>query len=278
MRSGAAGRRPAPALFLIASGLVAGCRPPAPAEWVEPSTGMRFMLIPAGQFQMGSPPGEPGHESQEVLHDVRITAPFYLGKFEVTQQQWQQVMGDQPSWFSQCGADCPVERVDWHRAREFLTRLSALAGHDFRLPTEAEWEYACRAGTVSPFSSGASLPATIANYDGRYPYPGSAPGVYRGSPVPVGSFPANAWGLHDLHGNVWEWTADAHCPYPGSATADPRGECDSELKVIRGGSWAFNADSARCALRYTHRPADSGFSLGFRVARGAGGGAAGGAS
>ena len=254
-------------LLLLACALAARCRDRLPEEWIEPHTGMRFVLIPAGDFQMGSPPEETGHEAQEVPYRVRLTSAFYLGKFEVTQEQWRQVMGTEPSWFSTCGPDCPVERVDWHQAQEFVARLSTLSGHDFRLPTEAEWEYACRAGAASPYSTGSTLPATAANYDGRYPNPGSAPGPYRGGPVPVGSFPANAWGLHDLHGNVWEWTSDSHCPYPERAVENPRAECASETKVIRGGSWAFNADSSRCALRYTHRPADSGYSLGLRVVR-----------
>ena len=266
-------RGAARAVFVLACGLAGGCRAELPAEWVEPHTGMVFSLIAPGSFRMGSPVTEIGHQEQELLHEVRITSAFFLGKYEVTQDQWRRVMDAEPSWFSTCGSDCPVERIDWHQAQEFLGRLRALAGREFRLPTEAEWEYACRAGSETAFSTGSSLHATAANYDGRYPYPGTAPGPYRAAPVAVGSFPANAWGLHDLHGNVWEWTADPHCPYSEGPVADPRASCASELRVIRGGSWAFDADSARCALRYTHRPQDSGFSLGLRLAFSAGAGA-----
>jgi formylglycine-generating enzyme required for sulfatase activity len=160
-----------------------------------------------------------------------------------------------------------VENVDFDEVQGFLAALNRQAGGGFRLPTEAEWEYACRAGTSTPFATGARLDATQANVHGGHPYPGGAPGPVRGRSLPVGSFTPNAWGLHDLHGNVWEWCADWHCPYdPGPAT-DPVGNCASGRRVIRGGSWAFGADSARCALRYTHRPQDRGPSLGFRVAR-----------
>ena len=131
-------------------------------------------------------------------------------------------------------------------------RASALR---YRLPTEAEWEYACRAGTTAPFSTGESLSAAQANFKGK-------------SPAPVGTYPLNPWGLADMHGNVWEWTSDWYAPYAERATAniDPHGPASGEKRVIRGGSWNFDSDSARCALRYTHAPQDKGFSLGFRVA------------
>jgi formylglycine-generating enzyme required for sulfatase activity len=130
----------------------------------------------------------------------------------------------------------------------------------------ADREIACRAGTQTPFNTGASLGTDQANFDGRYPYDAESPGSYREKPTPVGSFPPNAWGFFDLHGNVWEWTEDWHCPYPEGTVRDPVGGCASPYRVIRGGSWYFNADSARCALRYTHRPQDVGPSLGFRIA------------
>jgi formylglycine-generating enzyme required for sulfatase activity len=157
--------------------------------------------------------------------------------------------------------------VSWFDVQRFLVRLSGLSGHRLRLPTEAEWEYACRAGTSGAFSTGAALSAEQANYDGRYPLPGGPAGRYRGAPVPVRSFAPNALGLYDMHGNVWEWCQDEFCPYPAGPAVDPVGRCGATLRVIRGGSWAFDADSARCALRYTHRPQDSGYSLGFRLVR-----------
>ncbi|HXT22757.1 MAG TPA: formylglycine-generating enzyme family protein [Thermoanaerobaculia bacterium] len=228
---------------------------------------MSFALIPAGRFTMGSPPGELGREAQELPHEVRISRAFYMGIHEVTQRQWQQVMGSNPSWFRGCGKDCPVERVSWHQVQVFITRLNRLTAQRFRLPTEAEWELACRAGTTTPFHTGGDLTAARANYDGEGPYGRSPPGLFRRTTTKVGSFPPNRFGLHDMHGNVWEWTEDWHCPYATEAVTDPVGACATDFKVIRGGSWYFDANSARCALRYTHRPQDSGFSIGFRLVR-----------
>lgn len=237
--------------------------------WAAPKTGMVFVLLDAGSFTMGSPSTESMREEQETPHRVTLTRAFWIGRYEVTQAQWRQVMGSSPGYFTDCGPDCPVEDVSGYEVREFLGKLSALEGRSFRLPTEAEWEYACRAGTTRPFSTGAGITTDQANFDGRYPYPWSERvwGEFRRTPTPVGSFAPNAWGLHDLHGNVWEWTADPHCPYPEGALTDPHGSCDNEILVIRGGSWTFGADSMRCALRYTHHPRDRGPSLGLRVAR-----------
>ncbi len=238
-----------------------------PARWVEPTTGMTFVRVPAGEFQVGTPTGEAGHEEWERLHPVRISRPFYLGQTEVTRQQWSRILGNDPSALPPCPT-CPVETVNYHRIEEFLALFSESTGESFRLPTEAEWEYACRAGTQAPFSTGAQLTTDQANFDGRYPYPGSPLGINRGSTTPAATFPPNAFGLYDMHGNVWEWTSDDMCPYefiPDRTTIDPAGKCPTELRVIRGGSWIFNGDSARCGLRYTHRPQDDGPSLGFRV-------------
>src|SRR5262249_53070358 len=143
----------------------------------------------------------------ETVHDVKISAPFYLGRFEVTQQEWRVVMGSSPSRFSDCGPRCPVERVSFDEVQKFLAALNARTVGDvhFRLPTEAEWEYACRAGTASPFSTGASITTAQANYDGRGPS-GVPPEAFRGRPTPTGTFDPNPWGMTDLHGNVAEWT------------------------------------------------------------------------
>jgi formylglycine-generating enzyme required for sulfatase activity len=219
---------------------------------------------------MGSPTTEPMREAQEQIHTVGLSRPFYLGHTEVTQEQWERVLGagQRPSQAVACGPRCPIENVSFEEVQEFLRRLNArAAGRGFRLPTEAEWEYACRAGNATAFSTGSHLTADEANVHGGHPYAGGKPGVYRGGPVPVGSFPPNAWGLFDMHGNVWEWCQDGYCPYGRGPATDPVGHCASKLRVIRGGSWAFGADSARCALRYTHAPQDRGPSLGFRVAR-----------
>ena len=213
---------------------------------------------------MGSPLAEPFRETQETAHGARSERAFWLATHEVTQRQWLQIMGTNPSHFGS-DAERPVESVNWHEVQEFLERLNAgRPDGQFRLPTEAEWEYACRAGTASAFHTGAALDPRDANVAADIEE--SMAG--RGSTQRVGSFPPNAWGLYDMHGNVWEWTADDHCPYPAGDHQSP--SCGGPLKVIRGGSWYYEADSARCALRYTHRPQDRGFSLGFRLARTAG--------
>jgi formylglycine-generating enzyme required for sulfatase activity len=250
---------------LTITAATAACHSTSFETWTEPTTGIEFVRIPAGRFVMGSPLEEPQREAQEVQHPVTISRPFWMGKFEVTQLQWQTVMGANPSWFRESGAQVPVERVSYHDIAAFLDRLTARStGHRFRLPSEAEWEYVCRAGTTTAFNTGRKLTRADANIRDAAMRDGATPS---GATVRVGSFPPNPWGLHDLHGNVWEWTADDYCPYLAAEIIDPLARCGSSLKVIRGGSWYFEADSARCALRYTHRPADVGFSLGFRIVR-----------
>jgi formylglycine-generating enzyme required for sulfatase activity len=228
----------------------------------DPLTGMTFVEIPAGRFTMGSSSDEPQRGADEALHDVEITKPFLLSRFETTQQEWRTIMGTAPSHFAECGPRCPVENVTFFDVQQFLAKLnerSASAGSTltlrYRLPTEAEWEYACRAGTTAAYSTGDTLTSAKANYKTK-------------SPTPVGSFALNPWGLADMHGNVWEWTSDWYGAYRDTAAEniDPHGPESGDKRVIRGGSWYFDADSARCALRYTHRPQDKGFSLGFRVA------------
>jgi formylglycine-generating enzyme required for sulfatase activity len=240
---------------------------PAAAPVTEPRTGMTLVPIAAGSFVMGSPPGEPARGADEVPHRVTLTRPFLLGHHEVTQAEWRTVIGTSPSHFADCGPRCPVEHINFPEIEEFLRRLNRASDElRFRLPTEAEWEYACRAGTTTPFSTGANLTTAQANYNGMFPYRGFAAGRYRAQPTPAGTFAPNSWGIVDMHGNVWEWTADWYGEYPDHPVEDPRGAAAGSKKVIRGGSWYFDANSARCALRYTHSPHDRGFSLGFRVA------------
>jgi sulfatase modifying factor 1 len=239
-------------LFLVAATAFGQAKADLPHTLREPRTGLRFVLIPAGRFVMGSPASERGHRGDETIHGVTLTKAFYLSTTEVTQEQWVAVMGSNPSHFR--GPNLPVESVTWFEVQEFLRRLNAPTEGHFRLPTEAEWEYACRAGSTGSYSVGEQLTHSMANYDGR-------------SPKPAASFPANAWGLYDMHGNVWEWCADEYCPYPSSEVSDPFQACNSPYKVIRGGSWYFGTDSARSALRYTHKPRLRGFSIGFRVVR-----------
>jgi len=248
--------------------LFGACSPPPPREWQEPLTGMDFIYVHPGTFLMGTPLDEPERRSDETLHEVQLTRGFYLGRYEVTQQEWATVMGENPSNFADCGPRCPVEKVSYFRIEEFIRQLQESSpGSRFRLPTEAEWEYACRAGTQTPFSTGATLSTADANFDGRYPYAGDPPGTYLKSTAPAGSYPPNPWGFYDMHGNVWEWCSDWYAPYPTGIARDPRGAEVGELHVIRGGSWYFGADSARSGSRYTHRPQDDGFSLGFRLVR-----------
>jgi len=223
------------AIVLATGLLLAGTALP---QKTDPFTGMAFVLIPAGTFTMGTPLSEPKREAQEAQHTVTLPRAFYLAVHEVTQREWRRVTGESPSNFAGCDT-CPVERVTYLDVEQFLAKLNlASAWPGFRLPTEAEWEYACRAGGVKAYGDRDTIDRTRANYDGT-------------RTKPVGSYASNAWGLFDMSGNVWEWTSDDHSP---------------GLKVIRGGSWRFGADSARCGLRYTHRPQDRGYSLGVRLA------------
>ena len=274
--TGASGRRPGGILAVRGAGLLlallaaaaSGCGARPRVAWTEPVTGIQFVRVPAGRFRMGSPADEPGHEAWEVAHEVVLTHAFELGRTEVTQGQWEKVMGSNPSRFVDTGPQLPVEQVSWYEVHEFLDRLERLSpGNRFRLPTEAEWEYACRAGTTTAYSTGATLSTDRGNYDGRYPLAGQDVGRFLGRPAAVASYPPNPWGLFDLHGNVWEWCEDDFCPYGPDGEVDPLRRCDSGRKVIRGGSWTFDADSARSAVRYSHRPQDRGPSLGFRVVR-----------
>ena len=232
-------------------------------------TGMTLIELPPGRFTMGSADTEGGRNGDETLHDVEITRSFLMGQHEVTQQEWRTVMGTSPSRFGTCGPQCPVENITFDEVQQFLLKLNARADAlRYRLPTEAEWEYACRASTTGPFGTGENLTTAQANYNGTQPYGAFPAGEFRQKTAPVGTFPLNPRGLADMHGNVWEWTSDWYGPYAETAVAniDPHGPAAGEKRVIRGGSWFFDANSARCGLRYTHAPQDKGFSLGFRVA------------
>jgi formylglycine-generating enzyme required for sulfatase activity len=207
---------------------------------------------------MGSPQDEEGREENEVLHRVEITRPFHLGVHQVTQAQWQKVMGSNPSNF--VGDDLPVEGVSWYDCQDYCKRLGELDGECYRLPTEAEWEYACRAGTMTAYSFGANFDVNQANCR---PWMGMPPT----QTVPVGSFPANPWGLHDMHGNVWEWCEDSYGPYPqGDAIdSDPKGPPSGEHRVLRGGSWRGTPGYCRSAYRLRDLPTFRHDRIGLRV-------------
>jgi uncharacterized protein (TIGR02996 family) len=256
--------------------LEAGARPSVP-ENVN-SIGMRFALLPAGRFRMGSPEEEPGHDGDEEAREVEIARPFYLGVFLVTQRQYAQVMGDNPSHFQRSNpaarvagvdtGDFPVERVSWNDAVAFCQRLSETlgeirAGRSYRLPTDAEWEYACRAGTTAAYFFGETLSLAQANFEEDRP-PQSAPGpaglASLGRPSPVGSYPPNAWGLYDMHGNVYEWCSDRH------ADLVSHDDFPNEEHPLRGGSWYGQATYCRSAWRESNDADARLYFNGFRVA------------
>jgi formylglycine-generating enzyme required for sulfatase activity len=232
-------------------------------------SGILLRLIPAGEFDMGSPDNEEGrgrYGDEGPVHNVKISKPFYMGKYEITQAQWKAVMGadNNPSDFK--GDNLPVETVSWNDAQEFLKKAS----DGLRLPTEAEWEYACRAGTTTPFNTGNNITTDQANYNGNYPYAGNPKGEYRVKTTPVGTFRPNAWGLYDMHGNVWEWCSDWYAQkyYEEckNGVTDPSGPGNGARRVLRGGSWFNNARGMRSAFRYWGGPADRTGDIGFRVA------------
>jgi len=250
------------------------------AEWGVDSVGpwqtlvyedvsYRFRWIPPGRFWMGSPEDEKGRDDDEDRHLVTLTEGFWLGETAVTQALWRAVTGDNPSHFK--GDDLPVERVDWNTVQDFIRRLvQAAECPGLELPTEAQWEYACRAGTEKPFSFGEQITTDQVNFDGNYPYSGGRKGEHREKTVPVASLPANPWGLHEMHGNVWEWCRDGWNEHLGTAPATdpltPAGK--GALRVVRGGSWSNGGGLVRSAYRYRSTPDFRLGSLGFRLARG----------
>ncbi len=223
---------------------------------------LEMVYIPGGTFQMGSAE----NSLEQPQHSVSIP-PFFLGKYPITQEQWQAVMGNNPSSFK--GAKRPVENVSWDDAVAFCQRLSQKTGNTYRLPSEAEWEYACRAGTTTPFHFGETITPDLVNYDGNSPYAGASKGLYRKQTTDVGTFPPNAFGLYDMHGNVWEWCQDVwHGNYneaPGDGSAWESGG-DKECRVQRGGSWYYFAVRCRSAYRNGDSEGSRSSYCGFRVA------------
>ena len=230
-----------------------------------------MVVIPAGSFQMGSPANEPERESDEGPQRRVTLRSFAMGKTEVTQGQWKALMGSNPSGFSTCGDACPVEKVNWDEAQEYVKRLSAKTGKQYALPSEAQWEYAARAGTTTPFHTGANITTDQANFDGNYPYNGNAKGTYRQTTIKAASFAANPFGLHDMHGNVYEWVQDCYekDTYAGKAPNDggPYDKPSCASRVLRGGSWGNVTRDLRAAYRSDFAPDYRVSDIGFRVCR-----------
>jgi formylglycine-generating enzyme required for sulfatase activity len=217
-----------------------GIREPVLEQRVTNSIGVEFVLIRAGEFQMGAPDGD---KDEQPVHTVRISKPFYLGQYEITQAQWQAVMENNPSRFTG-DPTRPVENVSWEDVQDFIRRLNAKeSGVTYRLPTEAEWEYEARAGTTTAYSFG--------NDQGQlsqYAWYGATSGSQT---QPVGKLRPNAWGLYDMHGNVWEWVQDWYGPYTAAAAVDPAGPSSGSRRVFRGGAWLSAAGGCRSASRYS---------------------------
>jgi uncharacterized protein (TIGR02996 family) len=247
--------------------LAAGVRPCLPRRTLTLAKGvdMTFAWIPPSTFLMGSSPEESDRGEDETLHEVTLRQGFYLGIYPVTQAQWRAVMGNNPSVFN--GKNRPVEKVSWDDCQAFCTKLSQREGKRYGLPSEAEWEYACRAGTTTPFHFGETLSTEQANYNGNYPYKGGEKGIDRKQTTDVGIFPPNAWGLFDMHGNVWEWCQDEYRLYEELITKNTLEtaniyEC---ARVLRGGSWVNGVGLCRAARRFRIAPSYRFNNLGFRV-------------
>ncbi len=216
---------------------------------------------------MGSPEGEAERGQNERRHRVMLTRGYWLAETACTQGLWRSVMGGNPSRFK--GDERPVEEVSWEGVQEFIKRLKqAVPGLQARLPTEAEWEYACRSGSETAFSFGETITTEQVNYDGKHPYGGAPKGEYRQTTVDVKALPANAWGLYQMHGNVWEWCADWYGDYEAGPVLDPEGPEAGELRVLRGGGWFGLAEDARSARRVASLPGVADYLTGFRLALG----------
>lgn len=243
----------------------------------EPWARHEMATLPAGWFWMGAADGEgEADENEYPRHKVTVTRPFAIGRFAVTFAQWDAARRDgaelrHPDDETWGRADRPVINVGWTDARAYCAWLNHkldLPPGTYRLPSEAEWEYACRAGTTTPFSFGETLSTEQANYDGGFTYGRGRKGELRGRTVPVGSFHANRWGLHEMHGNVWEWVEDAFGSYPDHrAEAGPLQHAAAGLRFLRGGSWQNQPKHCRSAHRGRWAPAPRGNYAGFRLAR-----------
>ncbi|MBT3310970.1 MAG: formylglycine-generating enzyme family protein [Desulfobacterales bacterium] len=253
---------------------------------IKNSIGMEFVYINPGTFIMGSPPGEYGRFPNEVQHKVTITKGFYIQTTEVTQRQWKSVMGSNPSYFINCGDDCPVEQVSWEDVQEFIKKLNHMEGENrYRLPTEAEWEYSCRAGSTTVIYSGERSIIgrnndppldqiawyggnSCVNYSGGYDctnWPGRQYSCPNCGTNKVAQKEPNAWGLYDMMGNVWEWCQDWEGDYPEGSVTDPQGPADGLFRTERGGCWLYIARYCRSAQRFEDTPDIRDNTIGFRL-------------
>ena len=252
------------------------------------SMAAELVLVAGGSFIMGSPEKEISRGKDEVQRKV-VVKSFYIAPYEVTQQEYREVMPAAPSRFT--GDSLPVENVTWFEAILYCNERSKKEGlvpvytidnsgsfskvswnksaNGYRLPTEAEWEYACRAGTPTPFHTGENISVAQANYYGTYPYNNAPSGEYRQTTLPVGSFPPNANGLYDMHGNVWEWCWDWYDAYTPADLNNPAGSDAGTFRINRGGGWNDFGRHLRSAYRAAHNPSNRTFNIGFRVARNA---------
>ncbi|MFS0514158.1 SUMF1/EgtB/PvdO family nonheme iron enzyme [Nostoc sp. UIC 10607] len=236
-------------------------------------TALEIVAIPGGKFLMGSLENEPGRLDRESPQHLVTIQPFFMGKYPVTQSQWAVVaalkevnnpLNPDPSRFK--GANRPVERVSWYDAIEFCARLSKKTGKTYRLPSEAEWEYACRAGTTTPFYFSETITTDLANYDGNYTYSAGTKGEYRQQTTDVGKFPPNSFALFDMHGNIWEWCQDAwHENYNGAPTDGSAWISENDERLLRGGSWSGFPRFCRSANRYWRARGGRYDYVGFRV-------------
>lgn len=241
-----------------------------PPKHFTNTIGMKFVWIPPGSFVMGSPKEEKQRNHSEphaeTQHKVTLTKGLYMGVYAVTQEQWQEVMGNNPSQFKG-EKNLPVDTVSWNDCQAFIKKLQEKDKDKkaYRLPTEAEWEYACRAGTTTPFHFGTTISTDQANYDGNFAYGTGTKGTYRGKTTPVDAFPANAWGLHDMHGNLYQWCQDLYGTYPKDDVTDPQGAVKGDTRVIRGGMWYYGPSLCRSARRDGMAPGHRDRYYGFRI-------------
>ena len=232
------------------------------------SIGLEMVLIPAGKFQIGSPTSEPEHSAEEIPRHIVTIPSFFISRFPITQRQWKVLMDNNPAIFIGNG-DRPVESVSWDDVQIFCQKLTERIGKPYRLPSESEWEYACRAGTLTPFCFGETIAANLANYNSASPYKYAPPAISNSATTEVGSYPANGFGLHDTHGNVWEWCEDVwHDDYdllPKNGAAWTQSG-DRSCRVVRGGSWRDPAHYCRSAKRSKNAANQGDRTTGFRIA------------